>query len=70
VAIVSVLRESIVRGVLEVPWQQRLATGVFLLVLTLILLARVWLPPTFEGIDPEKRIMERYRHAASPELVD
>ncbi|XGV86086.1 MAG: phosphate-starvation-inducible PsiE family protein [Limnothrix sp. BL-A-16] len=70
VAIVSVLRESIVRGVLEVPWQQLLATGVFLLVLTLILLARVWLPPTFEGIDPEKRIMERYRHAASPELVD
>jgi hypothetical protein len=53
-----------------VPWQQLLATGVFLLVLTLILLARVWLPPTFEGIDPEKRIMERYRHAASPELVD
>ena len=61
VAIVSVLRESIVRGVLEVPWQQLLATGAFLLVLTVLLLARVWLPPTFEGVDPEKRIMERYR---------
>ena len=70
VAIVSVLRESIVRGVLEVPWQQLLATGVFLLVLTLILLARVWLPPTFEGIDPEKRIMERHRSTTGQELTD
>ncbi|EAW33268.1 phosphate-starvation-inducible PsiE family protein, partial [Lyngbya sp. PCC 8106] len=56
VSIVSVLREIIVRGVLETPWTQTLATCAFLLVLTLLLVARVWLPPTFDGIDPEQQI--------------
>ncbi len=56
VAIVSVLREVIVRGVLEVQWTQILATCAFLMVMALLLVVRVWLPPTFKGIDPERRI--------------
>ena len=60
VSIVSVLRELIVRGVLETPWVQVLVTGSFLLVLAALLLVRVWIPPTFEGIDPESRIVEAY----------
>ncbi len=63
VSIVSVLREVIVKGVLETEWIQILATGSFLLVLAVILLVRVWIPPTFEGIDPERRIAERYKSA-------
>lgn len=61
VSIVSVLREIIVHGVLEIPWIQVLATCVFLLALGMLLVIRVWLPPTFEGIDPEQAISERYR---------
>lgn len=59
VAIVSVLREVIVRGVLEAPWVQILSTGAFLLVLGVLLLIRVWMPPTFEGIDPERNLSKR-----------
>ncbi|MGE5656524.1 MAG: phosphate-starvation-inducible PsiE family protein [Actinomycetota bacterium] len=59
VSIVSVLREVIVRGVLEAPWIQILSTGGFLLVLGALLIIRVWLPPTFEGIDPERSWSER-----------
>lgn len=61
VSIVSVLREIIVRGVLETPWVQVLVTGVFLLVLGTLLVIRVWLPPTFDGIDPEHFVSERHR---------
>ncbi len=61
VAIVSVLREVIVRGVLEVEWTQVLATCAFLMVMALLLVVRVWLPPTFSGIDPERRIAETYQ---------
>ena len=61
VAIVSVLREVIVRGVLETNYSQVLATCAFLLVLGALLVARVWLPPTFEGIDPEQQIAKRYK---------
>jgi uncharacterized membrane protein (DUF373 family) len=61
VSIVSVLREVIVRGVLETPWVQILATGSFLIVLAGLLLVRAWIPPTFEGIDPEKMITNRYK---------
>ncbi|MEX0270926.1 phosphate-starvation-inducible PsiE family protein [Leptolyngbyaceae cyanobacterium UHCC 1019] len=61
VAIVSVLREVIVRGVLEVPWNQVLSACAFLLVLGALLIIRVWLPPTFEGVDPEKRLSRRRR---------
>lgn len=59
VSIVSVLREVIVRGVLETPWSQILSAGAFLLVMGVLLIIRVWLPPTFEGIDPEKRLSIR-----------
>ncbi len=61
VSIVSVLREVIVRGVLETPWVQVLVACVFLLVLGALLVIRVWLPPTFDGIDPEQVISERHR---------
>lgn len=61
VSIVSVLREIIVRGVLETPWVQVLVACVFLLVLGGLLIIRVWIPPTFDGIDPEQVISERHR---------
>lgn len=67
VCIVSVLREVIVRGVLETPWVQILSTGGFLLVLGILLVIRVWLPPTFEGIDPERRFASRKRNLLEPE---
>lgn len=59
VAIVSVLREMIVRGVLETAWSQVLAACAFLLVLGALQIVRVWLPPTFEGVDPESEISKR-----------
>jgi uncharacterized membrane protein (DUF373 family) len=61
VSIVSVLREIIVRGVLEVPWEQVLAACSFLLILGALLVVRVWLPPTFEGVDPERAVSRRYQ---------
>lgn len=61
VSIVSVLREIIVRGVLETPWVQVLVACIFLLVLGALLIVRVWLPPTFDGINPEQFISERHR---------
>jgi uncharacterized membrane protein (DUF373 family) len=67
VCIVSVLREVIVRGVLETPWVQILSTGGFLLVLGMLLVIRVWLPPTFEGIDPERRMSKRNRNISGEE---
>ena len=67
VCIVSVLREVIVRGVLETPWVQILSTGGFLLVLGVLLVIRVWLPPTFEGIDPERRLASRKRNLSGSE---
>lgn len=60
VAIVSVLREVLVRGILEVHWTQVLATCAFLGSLALLLIVRVWLPPTFKGIDPEKRFSTQH----------
>ena len=61
VAIVSVLREIIVRGILETQWTQVLATCAFLLVLGVLMIVRVWLPPTFEGIDPEQNMSQRHK---------
>ncbi|MDS3861143.1 phosphate-starvation-inducible PsiE family protein [Thermosynechococcaceae cyanobacterium BACA0444] len=61
VAIVSVLREVIVRGVLEVPWSHVLSACAFLLVMGALLVIRVWLPPTFAGVDPEREIRRRYQ---------
>ena len=45
VSLVSVLREIIVKGVLEIPCSQVLATCSFLLSLAVLLVVRVWLPP-------------------------
>jgi hypothetical protein len=65
VSIVSILREVIVRGVLEAPSNQILSACAFLLVLGLLLVIRVWLPPTFEGIDPEHVVsMKRFKELA------
>lgn len=61
VSIVSVLREIIVKGILEIPWSQVLATCSFLLVLGVLLVVRVWLPPTFEGVNPEQEVSARYK---------
>ncbi len=44
---VSVLREVIIRGVLEIPWQQILAICAFLLVLAALLLTRAWMAQIF-----------------------
>ena len=64
VSIVSVLREIIVKGILDIPWSQVLATCSFLLVLAVLLVVRVWLPPTFEGVDPEQKISQRHKKRA------
>jgi uncharacterized membrane protein (DUF373 family) len=69
VSIVSVLREVIVRGVLETNWTQVLATCAFLLVLGVLMVVRVWLPPTFEGIDPEQEMAKRYKSRVVKETV-
>lgn len=66
VSIVSVLREIIVRGVLETPWTQVLVACTFLLVLGALLIIRVWLPPTFDGINPEQFVSERHRSRRYP----
>lgn len=65
VSIVSVLREVIVRGVLETSWIQILAACAFLMVMAALLVVRVWLPPTFSGIDPEKRLLMRNKLLAT-----
>ncbi len=70
VSIVSVLRELIVRGVLETNWTQVLAACAFLIVLGALMVLRVWLPPTFEGIDPEQKVSERYRQHLVKELTE
>ncbi|QPN63046.1 phosphate-starvation-inducible PsiE family protein [Synechococcus sp. CBW1004] len=61
IAIVSVLREVIVNGVLETEWQQMLAVCLFLATAALLMVVRVWLPPTFAGVDPEARVSARMR---------
>ncbi len=66
VSIVSVLREIIVSGVLETDWTKILAACAFLIVLGVLLVVRIWIPPTFEGIDPEKTISQRHTKS-SPE---
>ena len=63
IAIVSVLREVIVKGVLETDWHQMLAVCVFLMAMALLLVVRVWLPPTFEGVDPEAMVSARLRES-------
>lgn len=67
VTIVSVLREVIVKGLLEVEWKQVLATCAFLIALAVLLIVRVWLPPTFEGIDPEQKASGRLKERKATE---
>jgi uncharacterized membrane protein (DUF373 family) len=69
VSIVSALREVIVKGVLEISASQVLATCAFLLVLGVLLFLRVWLPPTFEGINPEQEVSKRYQRRHKEELL-
>ncbi len=69
VSIVSVLREVIVHGVLETAWTQVLASCAFLLVLGALMVVRVWLPPTFEGIDPEQKVSLRYKQQHIKDMV-
>ena len=61
IAIASVLREVIVNGVLETEWQQMLAVCLFLATAALLMVVRVWLPPTFAGVDPEAQVSARMR---------
>lgn len=61
IAIVSVLREVIVHGVLDTDWQQIVALCLFLATAALLMVVRVWLPPTFAGVDPEAQVSARVR---------
>jgi len=70
VSIVSVLREIIVRGILETPWIQVVAACSFLLVLGALLVIRAWIPPTFDGIDPEQEVSRRHRIRFAQELAE
>ncbi len=70
VSIVSVLREIIVRGILETPWTQVMAACSFLIVLGGLLVVRTWIPPTFDGIDPEEQISRRHRVRFARELAE
>lgn len=55
VSLVSVLREVIIRGALEIPWQQIIAICVFLLALGALLLIRVWIAQIYLKIDITKK---------------
>jgi uncharacterized membrane protein (DUF373 family) len=70
VSIVSVLREVIVHGVLETSWSQTLSACAFLVVLGALLVIRVWLPPTFEGIDPERQLSRKRQLEISKHTIE
>ncbi len=55
VSIVSVLREVIIRGALEISPQQILAVCAFLLVLGGLLLIRAWMAQIFSTIEVDKK---------------
>ncbi len=63
IAIVSVLREVIVNGVLDTDWHQILAVCLFLATMALLMVVRVWLPPTFAGVNPEAQVSARVKQA-------
>lgn len=59
VSIVSILREVIIRGALEISWQQILAVCALLIVLGGLLLVRAWMAQIFNSIAAEKaRVLE------------
>ena len=55
VSIVSILREVIIRGALEIPGQQILAICALLLVMAVLLLTRAWMVWIFNKIEVEKK---------------
>jgi uncharacterized membrane protein (DUF373 family) len=61
ITIVSVLREVIVKGILEIEWKQVMVTCAFLLVMAVLMIVRTRLPIAFEGIDPEQQISDRLK---------
>jgi uncharacterized membrane protein (DUF373 family) len=61
ITIVSVLREVIVKGILEIEWKQVMVTCAFLLVMAVLMIVRTRLPIAFEGIDPEQQISNRLK---------
>lgn len=67
VSIVSVLREVIVRGVLETDWSKILSACAFLLVMGVLLIVRGWIPPTFSGIDPERHFSTKNKGLSTDE---
>ncbi len=70
VSIVSVLREIIVRGILETPWVQVMAACSFLVVLGGLLVVRAWIPPTFDGVNPEQEVSRRHRMRFAQALAE
>lgn len=70
VSIVSVLREVIVRGVLESHWSQILSACAFLLVMSVLLVVRGWLPPTFNNIDPERYFSRKNQQLATDKAFE
>lgn len=61
ITIVSVLREVIVKGILEIEWKQVMVTCAFLLVMAVLMVVRVWLPITLEGINPQQQNSDKFK---------
>jgi hypothetical protein len=40
------------------------------MVLGVLMVLRVWLPPTFEGIDPEQQVSKRYKKRFTKEMAE
>ncbi|MCM1984474.1 phosphate-starvation-inducible PsiE family protein [Lyngbya confervoides] len=61
VSIVSILREVIVKGLLEIPWPQVLVSCIFLLTLACLLVVRTWLSLSMERDHPRLILVQRGR---------
>jgi uncharacterized membrane protein (DUF373 family) len=59
IAIVSLLLEVNVTGVLEIDWHQILAVCLFLMTMAVLMVVRVWKPAPFTGLDPQARMRNR-----------
>ncbi|MBW4665228.1 MAG: phosphate-starvation-inducible PsiE family protein [Chroococcus sp. CMT-3BRIN-NPC107] len=72
VSIVSVLREVIIRGALDIPWQQILAVCVFLLVLGTLLLIRVWMAQIYVKIETAKKqiVLDEQEFEEKEQFID
>lgn len=69
VSIVSVLREVIIRGALEIPWQQILAICAFLIVLGGLLLTRAWMTKIFSKIELDKQLSQEEQKVLKSDRV-